>query len=122
MGTRAGRGRGESLSHLVSEVSRPLPSLVPADPSQPLLPINQFSALLSPSSPSSPAPQFGPEPSPGWAPAPGKAPAPSPFPALSPGETEQEGVRGRVNGGRGQGARDRVGLTWLLRFHGPSSS
>lgn len=38
MGTRAGRGRGKSLSHLVSEVSRPLPSLVPADPSQPLLP------------------------------------------------------------------------------------
>lgn len=49
LGWGQGQGGAESLSHLVSEVSRPLPSLVPVDPSQPLLsPIHEFSALPKP--------------------------------------------------------------------------
>ena len=104
VGTRAGRGRGECLSHLVSEVSRPLPSLVYVEPSQPLLSHKPVFCRPQPLPRSSPAPQFGPAPSPGWAPAAGKAPAPSPFPALSPGETEKEGVRGEDQRGERVGS------------------
>lgn len=114
-----GGAGAESLSHLVSEVSRPFPSLLPVDPSQPLLsPINEFSALPAPPLPPPQPPSLAVAPSPGWAPAPGKAPA------LSPGETDQEGVRGGGTMGaeRGQGPRGRVGLTWLLRLQAPSNS
>ena len=124
-GQAQGGAGTESLSHLVSEVSRPFPSLLPVDPSQPLLsPINEFSALPSPSPPSSPAPQFGSGALTWLGSSSGEGPSPQPIPSAESWGDEQEGVSGGGATGaeRGQGPRGRVGLTWLLRLQAPSNS